>query len=53
MKILLVIDLPGVTSRDDAKAFAAQFADTLANSTANEDAIIHTITSFIPKEKTS
>lgn len=49
MTIILVIDLPGVTK--DGPELAAQFADVLVQSDANEDAKIHTITSLVPKEK--
>lgn len=51
MKILLVIDLPGVT--EQGEALAQRFADALVASEVNDELIIHTITSFVPKEKNS
>lgn len=53
MKILLVIDLPGVTEQGGGGTLAQRFADALVASEANEESIISMITSFVPKEKTS
>lgn len=49
MTIILVIDLPGVT--EHGPELAAQFADVLVQSDANDDAKIHTITSLVPNKK--
>ena len=50
MKLILILDLP---SLDPAKGLtiAQQFADALVASPVNDDAIIHTITSVVPKEE--
>ena len=49
MKIILLIDLPGV--KDQGDVLARQFVDVLVNCDANAEAIIHTVTSVIPHKK--
>lgn len=47
MKLILIIDLPSLTPTQGLP-IAQQFVDALVESSANDDAIIHTITSMVP-----
>ena len=47
MKLILVLDLPSLDPTHGLPV-AQQFVDALVASPANDDAIIHTVTSLIP-----
>lgn len=49
MKLILILDLPSVDLQK-GPVLAQQFADALVASPVNDDAIIYTVTSLIPKE---
>lgn len=47
MKLILIIDLPSLDTTN-GPVIAQQFVDALVASPANDNAIIHTVTSLIP-----
>lgn len=47
MTLILIIDLPRIDLKT-GPSIAQQFVDALVESSANDDAIIHTITSLVP-----
>jgi len=47
MKLILILDLPSLDPTQGLPV-AQQFVDALVESSANDEAIIHTITSMVP-----
>ena len=47
MKLILILDLPSLDPTQGLP-IAQSFVDALVESSANDDAIIHTVTSIVP-----